>query len=126
MNDLAPVQTAIYAALTASPATYPVYDPVPQGVVKPYFSIGAWTAAPDEDIGTETTDASVDLHAWSGTNGKAQVYAMLAYARAKLDGQVIGGIWALTEDFVEVMEDPASTAAARIYHGVARYRARVG
>jgi hypothetical protein len=34
--------------------------------------------------------------------------------------------WFVSEDFNEVLEDPASTASNRIYHGVARYRVRVG
>lgn len=125
MNDLAPVQTAIYAALTGAPATYPVYDPVPQGVPKPFFVIGEWTVEPDEQLSSMTTDASLNLHAWSATNGKAQIYAMLAFARGRLDGQSIAGTWLCTEDFAEVMEDPGSTAASRLYHAVVRYRLRL-
>lgn len=126
MNDLAAVQTAIYAALTASPATYPVYDPVPQGVPKPYITIGAVTGLPDEELQAATTDASFNIDTWSATNGRAQTYAMLQFVRARLDNQTIAGAWFVAEDFVEVFEDPASTAASRIYHGTARYQVRVG
>ena len=126
MNDLTPVQVAIVAALRTAPATYPVYDGVPQGVLRPYFVIGEITADPDEDLATATTDASINLHTWSATSDKGQTYTMLQFARARLEGQVLGGAWSVTEDFNEVMEDPASTASARLYHGIARYRARVG
>lgn len=133
MNDLTTVQTSIYTALTGAPATYPVYDAVPQGVARPYIVIGEVTAEPDEELQVATTDASVNLHTWSGnpppapkTTSKAQTHTMLQFVRARLDGQTISGAWFCSEDFNEIMEDPSSTAESRLYHGVARYRVRVG
>lgn len=126
MNDLTAVRTAIYAALTGAPATYPVYDPVPQGVAKPYIAFGPDSSEPDEELQAATTDAAIQIDTWSALPSRAQSYAMLQFIRARLDGQSISGSWFVSEDFVEVMEDPASTAASRIYHGVARYRVRVG
>jgi hypothetical protein len=125
MNDLAPIQTAIYAALAAAPPTYPVYDPVPQGILKPYITIGSITGLSDEELAAASTDGTVELNTWSATNGRAQSYAMLAFIRSRLDGQTIDGTWLCAEDFVEVMEDPSSTASNRLYHGVARYQVRV-
>lgn len=125
MIDLTPVQTAIYAALAASPATYPVHDAVPQGTAYPYLVIGEVTALPDEELEAASVDASFTLHAWSRHAGKKQAHAMLEFARARLDNVDIGGgAWACSEDFAEVMEDQTSTAASRLYHGVARYRVR--
>lgn len=126
MNDLTTVRTAMYAALAANPATYPVYDPVPQGVLRPYITFGPDISEPDEELATTTTDAAIQLDTWSATNGRGQSYAMLQFIRARLDGVTLAGTWAVSEDFVEIMEDPNSTAASRLYHGVARYRARVG
>lgn len=124
MNDLWPVQEAIYSALTATPATYPVYDAVPQGIAKPFIVIGEITGQPDDELETASTDASFLIHTWSGSNGKGQSHAMLQFIRARLDGQTIGDAWGCSEDFAEIMEDRASTAASRLYHGVARYRIR--
>jgi hypothetical protein len=126
MNDLTTVQTSIYSALTANPATYPVYDAVPQGVSKPYIVIGEVTADPDDELQAATTDASLNLHTWSAVSGKSQTHTMLQFIRARLDGQTISGAWFCSEDFNEIMEDAGSTAASRLYHGVARYRVRVG
>lgn len=126
MNDLTTVQTAIYSVLTGAPATYPVYDAVPQSVAQPYIVIGEVTAEPDEELTLTNTDASINLHTWSATTSKGQSYAMLQFIRARLNGLLIGDAWAVSEDFVEVLEDEGSTAAARLYHGVARYRFRVG
>lgn len=125
MNNLWGVQTSVYAALTTAPATYPVYDAVPQGVTKPYIVIGEWTGDPDEELATVTTDSSLNIHTWSQTVGKKQTHEMLDFIRTRLDGQPVAGSWLCTEDFVEIMEDPASTASVRLYHGVARYRVRV-
>lgn len=125
MNNLAPIQTAIYAALSGAPATYPVYDAVPQGVAKPYIVIGEFTGLPDEELATATTDSTLNLHTWSASAGKSQTHAMLEFIRARLDGQTIAGAWLCSEEFTEIMEDPASTASNRIYHGVARYQVRV-
>lgn len=116
----------MYAALTASPATYPVYAPVPQGVPKPYIAFGPRFADPDEALAAASTDASIQLDAWSAQSSEAQIEAMGQFIRARLDGQAITGAWSCTEEAWEVMEDPASTASSRLYHGVARYRVRVG
>lgn len=125
MDNLASIQTAVYSALTANPATYPVYDAVPQGVAKPYIVIGDIDADPDETL-TQATDATIHLHTWSAYAGKFQTHTMLAFIRARLDGQTVGSAWAFTEEFNEMMEDASSTATARLYHGIARYRVRVG
>lgn len=125
MIDLAPLQTAAHVALSAAPATYPAYDAVLQGTAYPYLVIGEVTALPDEDMDVASVDASFQIHAWSRSAGKKQVYAMLEFARDRLDNQAIGGgVWACSEEFAEVMEDPTSTAASRLYHGIARYRLR--
>lgn len=125
MIDLFPAQQAVYEALTAAPATYPAHDAVPQGAAYPYFVIGEITALPDEELAAASADASFQIHAWSKQAGKKQVHEMLAFARARLDGQDIGGgAWACSEDFNEVFEDRSSTASSRLYHGVARYRIR--
>ena len=125
MNDLTAVRTAIYTALSAVPATYPVYDPVPQGAVKPYIAFGPDNSQPDDELATATTDAAIQIDTWSTLSSRGQSYAMLEFIRARLDNAAISGAWAVSEDFNEVLEDPSSTASARLYHGVARYRVRV-
>lgn len=126
MNDLWTVQQSVYAALTAAPATYPVYDNVPQTATKPYIVISSFDGEPDEELATATTDANIGIDTWSETSGKKQSHAMLQFVRARLDNQAISGAWFVAEDFASILEDPASTAAARIFHGVARYRVRAG
>ena len=125
MNNLWSVQVSIYAALTTLPATYPVYDAVPQGVAKPFIVIGEFTADPDSDVAIYTTDAALQIHTWSATAGKKETHAMLQFIRERLDNQPIAGAWYVAEDFVEIMEDENSTATARLYHGIARYQLRV-
>lgn len=122
MIDLWPIQQAVYAALTAAPATYPVYDAVPQGAALPYIVIGAFTATPDDDIEVASVDASLTLHGWSKGHGKQEAHALLEFMRGRLDGQAIG--WACTEESADIFEDPSSTAASRVYHAFARYRVR--
>lgn len=126
MIDVWPLQAAIVTALKVAPATFPVHDAVPQGTVKPYLVVGEITVAPDDELAAASADASFMLHAWSGYQGKKEAHAMLEFARDRLDHQTIGTAWACTEEFAEVMEDPKSTASARIYHGMARYRLRAG
>lgn len=125
MNDLTAVRTDMYAKLSAAPATYPVYDPVPQGVARPYIAFGPDSSQPDDELAAVTTDASIQIDTWSALPSRAQSYAMLQFVRARLDGQAINGAWYCAEEFAEVMEDPASTAASRLYHGVARYQVRL-
>lgn len=126
MNDLTTVQTDMVTKLKAAPPTYAVYDSVPQGTAKPYIVIGEVVAEPDEELAAFTTDAAINVHTWSATSDKGQTYAMLQFVRARLDNVAVSGAWSVSEDFNEVMEDPASTAASRLYHGVARYRCRAG
>lgn len=125
MIDLWPAQQAIYTALSAAPATYPAHDAVPQAAAYPYLVIGEITAIPDDELDAASADATFQLHAWSRYAGKKQAHAMLEFARDRLDNQTLGGgVWACSEDFAEVIEDPSSTAASRLYHGIARYRIR--
>lgn len=117
-----PVQQAIYSALTTAPATYPVYDAVPQGAAFPYLVIGAINALPGEELATPTGKASFLIDAFSRQAGKSQAHAMLAFVRARLNGQDIGaGVTEISEDSHDVIEDRNSTAASRLYHGFARY-----
>lgn len=125
MIDIGPIQAAIYTALAGAPATYPVHDAVPENAAKPYFAIGEFNVFPDVLLGVASGDADFVLHAWSAYAGKKQAWEMLAYARARLDGASLGaGVWSITEDFVQVLEDPASREDSRLYHGIARYRVR--
>lgn len=125
MIDVWPVQVAVFEAMTEEPTTYDVLDAVKQGQTYPYLVIGEITAIPDEELEQDSADASFTVHAWSRYNGKKETHELLAFARERLHGKDIGGgVWAISEDFAEVMEDPSSTAASRLYHGVARYRIR--
>jgi hypothetical protein len=125
MIDLWPVHQALYTALTEAPATYPTYDAVPQNTAAPYLTIGQPDALSDEEIAVHSADIAWLVHAWSRQNGKKQAYAMLEFVRERLDGQDIGaGVWACTVDAVRVFEDPTSTAASRLFHGIAELRIR--
>lgn len=121
MNDLTGVQTSIVAALRTAPATYRVYDAVPQGVAKPYIVLSEWLGEPGEELGTVTTSATLQLDTWSATPDKGQTHAMLDFIRVRLDGQSIAGTWLVTEDEFDILEDPASTQMNRIYHAWVRY-----
>lgn len=125
MIDLAPIQEAIYVALTAPPAPYPVYDPVPEDLQAPYIAIGDPNVFNDELLSVPSADADFVLHTWSRSHGKRETWEILAFIRSRLDHQAIGaGCWACTEDFYQVIEDPASREDSRLYHGIARYRIR--
>lgn len=125
MISLWPIQQSLYSALTSAPATYNVYDSVPQAAAKPYIVIGEATEEPDEDIQIITGDASINIHTWSQTAGKKQTHDMLEFVRGRLDNQLLPGAWYCAEEFNEIMEDIGSTAASRLYHGIARYRIRI-
>lgn len=126
MVDLEPAQEAIIDALNDAPATYPVYDAVPQDVTHPYLALGATTQVPDADLDVDSSDGTITLHAWSKAHGKYEAQRMLQFARERLDGQDIGaGAWACYEEFAEVFEDPSSSAESRLFHGVSRYRVRL-
>lgn len=126
MNNLLPLQTAIFAALDGGP--YPVYDAVPQKARRPYIVIGEVTADPGEEVAESSADVSVSFHCWSETHGKDESHQMLAYIASVLDNVVsleFGGEWWLGfEEFREILEDPKSRADARLYHAVSRYQFR--
>lgn len=125
MIDLWPIQQAVYSALATAPATYPTYDAVLQGTAYPYLTIGDHDAFPDEEITVDSGDIALSVHAWSSYTGKKQVLEMLAFVADRLDGADIGaGVWACTVEAVRAFEDPSSTAASRLFHGVAELRIR--
>lgn len=125
MIDIWPIQQAVYTALAAVPATYPVYDAVPQGTAYPYLTLGDDDALPDEEISDLSADIAMRVNAWSRYTGKKQVRAMLEFVRSRLHGQDIGaGVWACTVEALRVFEDPSSTEASRLFRGVAELRIR--
>ncbi|MDR3565581.1 MAG: DUF3168 domain-containing protein [Negativicutes bacterium] len=69
------LQTGLFDLLSAGQTT-PVYDDVPEDVVFPYITIGAFTCRRLSDKTSDIWDASIQIHIWSEYNGKAEVNAV--------------------------------------------------
>lgn len=86
---LRPLQTAIYAKLTASADLLAlvsgVYDEVPEPTPYPYVSFGSFTEVPDDTHDAQGLDVMVTLHVWSKAPGFAQSYDIFAALDAALD-----------------------------------------
>ncbi|MCI3271024.1 DUF3168 domain-containing protein [Streptomyces cylindrosporus] len=86
---LRPLQAAVYAKLTASPALLAlvsgVYDEVPEPAPYPYVSIGSITEVPDDAHDRQGLEATIVLHVWSKSPGFAQAYDIFAALDAALD-----------------------------------------
>ena len=69
------LQTGLFDLLSAGQTT-PVYDDVPEDVLFPYITIGAFTCKRVADKTSDIWDASIQIHIWSNYNGKAEVNAI--------------------------------------------------
>ncbi len=69
------LQTGLFSLLAAGQTT-PVCDDVPEDVVFPYITIGAFTCKRVADKTSDIWDASIQLHIWSNHNGKAEINAV--------------------------------------------------
>lgn len=124
------LQTAIYSRLTGDAtltallaSSTAVYDDVPDGVAFPYLTIGQFTGAPRDTMGTTGRDVTVTVHAWSQYEGKKEAEQILSRVDEMLDRwqPTISG-WnptvMLHEFGPEIMDDPDGITR----HGVSRYR----
>ncbi|QDH92116.1 tail terminator [Streptomyces phage Dubu] len=86
---LRPLQTAIYAKLTASPALMSrvsgVYDEVPEPATFPYVSFGAFTEAPSDAHDRQGLEVLVTIHVWSKAPGFGEAYDVFGAVDAALD-----------------------------------------
>lgn len=86
---LRPLQSAIYANLTASSGLLAlvsgVYDEVPEPAPYPYVSFGSITEAPDDAHDRQGLDVMVTIHVWSTAPGMGEAYDVFAAVDAALD-----------------------------------------
>lgn len=86
---LRPLQTAIFAALTASADLMTkvsgVYDEVPEAAAFPYVSLGSITELPADAHDRQGLDAMVTVHVWSKAPGFGEAYDIFAAIDAALD-----------------------------------------
>ena len=128
MSFEAALQKAVFDRLSAHSGMPDVYDHVPQqrdsgsDVPFPFISIGEDTHVPfdtDDSVGSEAT---ITIHSWSRSKGRAEVKGIQASIREALQRvelDVEG--WALITiefDFSETFMDPDTVTR----HGVQRFR----
>ena len=121
-----PLQTAMYAKLTASTTLTDlvtgIYDEVPEGAVLPYVSFGSITESVDDAHDHQGLDTIVVIHVWSGYPGNAEAADIFAAVDAALDRVplVIPGFPDITikHDGHQFLADPDPD----IRHVNARYR----
>ena len=85
-TGLRPLQTAVYAALTASPSLAGrTYDQVPEPAPYPYVSIGSIFEMPDDSHDAQGLDSLITVHVWSKAPGFGEAYDIFADVDAALD-----------------------------------------
>lgn len=86
---LVPLQTAVYAALTASPDLMAlvsgVFDEVPEPAPYPFVSFGSVTETPDDAHDAQGLLSMVTVHVWSTAPGFSEAYDIFAAVDAALD-----------------------------------------
>lgn len=86
-----PLQTAVYAKLTAHAPLMAlvsgVYDEVPEDVAHPYVSFGTLTETASDAHNQRGLDVAVVLHVWSKYRGFKQAAQILAALDEALDRQ---------------------------------------
>jgi hypothetical protein len=110
------LQTGLFSLLSAGQTT-PVYDDVPEDVVFPYITIGAFTCKRVADKTSDIWDASIQIHIWSDYSGKAEVNSVAndittVVSSAAIDAQ---GFVVISQD-VDFFEAFAEEEFG--YHGV--------
>lgn len=82
-TSLRPLQTALYAKVTAAGAR--LYDVVPEAAPFPYVSFGSIFELPDDSHDAQGLNALVTLHIWDKSASHAGVYDLFALVDAALD-----------------------------------------
>jgi hypothetical protein len=120
MVDLWPIQQALFAALTAAPATYPAFDAVPAGTAEPYLVLGEVTETDASTLTEDGAEATFTVHGYSAYPGKRECFAMQAFVRERLHRQPIAGTWQCYEEFSTVIDESSPDEPS--FHLVVRYR----
>lgn len=130
---IAPLQTAIYSALTGDAALMAlvngVYDQVPQDDIDasvaanyPYVVIHGQQLNNNDTDTEEGFDGTVTIHTWSQSYGNKESYeVMQAVYRAlhRVNLSVVGyGLSTIHQEYSELMRDPDGITR----HGVQRFR----
>lgn len=123
MLPLSDVQTALYAALTAAVAPVPVLDLAGPDERFPYFTMGEFTATPDDPVTPEQgVDIDMTLHVWSRQPGMQEIQRLMQTAKDSLHYKrfpVSGFEWVETVwEFAQTMRDMDGVTR----HGVMRFR----
>jgi hypothetical protein len=123
MLPISEVQTALYTALTAALAPVPVLDLAGPDQRFPYFTMGEFTATPDDPI-TPEQGVNIDmmLHAWSRQPGMQEIQQLMQTAKDALHHKklaVTGFQWVETVwEMAQTLRDMDGVTR----HGVMRFR----
>lgn len=117
------VQTAIFEALTASPAIAEgrVYDSVPEGAQFPYLTIGDEQVSDDGNACDDGWEVYADVHVWSRSVGFPEAKALIAAAVSRLTAiDAIAGktLISVALDGTRIFRDPDGETS----HGVITVR----
>lgn len=117
------IQTAIFEALTASPAIADgrVYDDVPEGAQFPYLAIGNEQVTDDGNACGDGWQVYADVHVWSRSVGFPEAKALTAAAVPRLTAiAAIAGktLIAVSLDGTRIFRDPDGETS----HGVITIR----
>ncbi len=125
-----PLQAAVYTRLSGDSALTStlraaVYDDVPERTQFPYVTIGEFTEAQNDTMGTTARDLTITVHCWSQAPGMKEIQNVQNRVDQLLDRwtPTVTG-WTATEmlqEFFETFRDPDG----RTRHGVARYRIHI-
>lgn len=124
---LTPVQAAVYTKLTGDTLLMNmitgVYDDIPEGVARPYVTVGESIETPDNDHGGFGRQTVMTLHVWSEYRGFAEVNSITYRLQELLDEQplaVTGHRHIGTRfEFAQTLRDPAEPG---LRHAPVRFR----
>jgi Protein of unknown function (DUF3168) len=120
-----PLQTAVYARLSADLAPIAVYDIAPAAAPFPYVTVGEFTAADEYDKSDDAENVTLTLHVWSRKTGRKECKELLGRLRASLHGKdlPVAGHRPVTlrQQFTTDLIDPDGVTI----HGVARFGGQI-
>lgn len=122
MLPLAPVQTALYDALTAALAPVPVLDYAGKDDPFPYCTVGEMIAGHDDTLRDQAVDIEITVHLWSRHRGMQELQTLMALAKDTLDRKILpvtGFQWVTTIwTYAQTLRDADGVTR----HGILRFR----
>ncbi|WP_372400742.1 DUF3168 domain-containing protein (plasmid) [Azospirillum sp. HJ39] len=120
-----PLQAALFARLSSTPAMVPVLDAVRTGQEKPYVTIGEDVVTPGPAVDVESEEIVTTLHVWSEHAGLSEAKVIMGQIKDALHNRPLTVAGFRPVRLLFLHSRAFTQPDGMIRHGVIQFQARI-